>query len=141
MTALLQRVHEECSADTSSAVTTVLSPLSEEEQVVEPVERDPLEVCMIKRRVSPKGSGTTSQNFQSEVEKFAKTGGQTYAKLREIGKRLKLAITQTGRSKGKGDRLNFGFTKKMRRLFTTEVPPRALFKFGVQKDGFFYPSR
>ena len=81
------------------------------------------------------------QTVLTDATEFASKTGVSADALKLLAKRLGLSITQTKRAnKTFDDRLGFGLPKSYRKLFTTETPPRTLFKFGGQPDGLFFAS-
>ena len=74
-----------------------------------------------------------------EVKEFATTAHVTLQYLKETAHKLQLVVTRSGRAKGYGDRIGFGFNSRHTRMLQKKRLriPRTLFAFGIQKDGMY----
>ena len=127
MQSLMDRVHQKCH-----------KPV--------PLVRDPGDM-VVEERVGAKKRADVEEHAPDMklAKKFATANGLPLSLMKELGKRLGLAITESKRASCKyRDRISFGLPAAVHKILVKEcnaTPDRKLFRFTGTRQGQFFASR
>lgn len=108
--------------------------------------RDPGDMA-VEERVGAKKSADVEEHAPDMklAKKFATANGLPLSLMKELGKRLGLAITESKRASCKyRDRISFGLPAAVHKILVKEcnaTPDRKLFRFTGTRQGQFFASR